>query len=696
MTTFGAYDAGLPCKNTSCKSHGSPHPNCRCYGDMAKGGNVEPFCSSNRSHKSDCEYFADGGEAANQPPMQVYIGNWGDDAKPVENNDQKKADVWGNDAQGIWGDDAKNADNIPKADVWGKDAQEDPNNPQKQPESKYGSTGQQALTGAESFAKGVLGPIATGAEIGLSKLGVPGLSAEDQARREEENPTMSGAGQVAGTVASFAVPEIKALGVLTTMGRAAKLEKLAEGVKYGAKFIQGAISNGLIAAEDEASKIALGQGDPEHASAYRMIHVLAASGLGGLLNVVGGPLANKAKQKLEALADSKVGERALYFMRGMAEQSQPGMRSIAKDAPDALYQAEMGIPKVVKQSYETGKKLARYYGAGTTIGGLGITGYEARKGFEEDGVNGALKGVGKGLLLGFGAKYAAPYAGAAVLKILSKGYTNNILKNVDRVNEAVYGSKMTNKIVDGLFDNAPSITEKVGNEVEKQRERDALDKIIDDNTVEKQAKETSEQNGGNFAEGGEVSIAPDNSFADIYPEQNMVMSAAKGRVAEYLRSQRPNKYPQKLPFDANPDVSAQKKSYHKALDIASNPLSVIENIKKGTLTTDHLKHFNQLYPEINSVLQKKISEKIVHAQLNGKVPSRKIRQGLSMFMGSALSSEFNPENIQAAQAVFSKQDQQSQPQDQKPVQKGSPSKLSKSDQSFLTGGQALQRRSQKV
>src|SRR5260221_13438797 len=63
MTTYGAYNAGLPCKNRACKSHGSPHPNCQCYGsDMAKGGEVKSFCSVDRTHDSKCEYYADGGE----------------------------------------------------------------------------------------------------------------------------------------------------------------------------------------------------------------------------------------------------------------------------------------------------------------------------------------------------------------------------------------------------------------------------------------------------------------------------------------------------------------------------------------------------------------------------------------------------------------------------------------------------------
>jgi hypothetical protein len=54
-----------PCLNPSCRSHGQPHPHCKCYGPgMAEGGSVEGFCASNNPHKASCEYYkmAEGGE----------------------------------------------------------------------------------------------------------------------------------------------------------------------------------------------------------------------------------------------------------------------------------------------------------------------------------------------------------------------------------------------------------------------------------------------------------------------------------------------------------------------------------------------------------------------------------------------------------------------------------------------------------
>lgn len=50
-----------PCQNPNCNSFGKSHPNCRCHGSFAGGGQVKHFCSSENSHDPKCEYYADGG-----------------------------------------------------------------------------------------------------------------------------------------------------------------------------------------------------------------------------------------------------------------------------------------------------------------------------------------------------------------------------------------------------------------------------------------------------------------------------------------------------------------------------------------------------------------------------------------------------------------------------------------------------------
>lgn len=62
--------AGLPCLNPHCKSHGQPHPNCRCYGPggpqaegMAEGGQVHStvYCAYGFPHHAGCSYAKGGG-----------------------------------------------------------------------------------------------------------------------------------------------------------------------------------------------------------------------------------------------------------------------------------------------------------------------------------------------------------------------------------------------------------------------------------------------------------------------------------------------------------------------------------------------------------------------------------------------------------------------------------------------------------
>ena len=61
-----------PCTNPSCKSHGKPHPNCKCappggYAHAA-GGSVRTYCDTKVAHLPDCEYYmAEGGEVPQDP-----------------------------------------------------------------------------------------------------------------------------------------------------------------------------------------------------------------------------------------------------------------------------------------------------------------------------------------------------------------------------------------------------------------------------------------------------------------------------------------------------------------------------------------------------------------------------------------------------------------------------------------------------
>lgn len=178
----------------------------------------------------------------------------------------------------------------------------------------------------------------------------------------------------------------------------------------------------------------------------------------------------------------------------------------------------------------------------------------------------------------------------------------------------------------------------------------------------------------NFAHGGEVApeiVIPKSKpignatndmgkASGIFPEQAMQLGMAKGRINYYLNQIRPQAIKMKLPFDDAMTNPEHEKSYDHALDIANKPLSVLDHIKAGTIAPDHVQHLNAMYPELTNHLRGKISEKIVEAQQKNEKPPFHVRQGISLFMGAPVDSNFTPQNIQAAQATFAIQKAQNQ------------------------------------
>lgn len=661
MTTYGAYDAGLPCKNPSCKSHGVPHPNCRCYGNMADGGSAAPFCSLNRPHKLECEYYADGGDVID--PSQVVV-------------DRPTADA----AQEIPSDQVKIDENQPNDTIDPDQVVAD------KPEDRYSTTGQQILTGIEGAGQGVIGPLMPLAEATLSKLGVPGLSAEERSARENANPAEYKAAEAAGFAGSmyFGVGEFRL---------AAKLAEGAAGLgtlgKLGQAAIKGLVGSETYAIGDEASKWLNDKQDPADAVAGR----LAVNGVLGLLTGgIGYKAGSVAKTKLQEIAAQKIGQRMTMWLEGVGSALQGASEAAAETASNVWEQGS-------KKAFIAGQKFGARIANVPTMVGAGEAVRRGYKGYEEGGLEEGFKQAGVGILEGLMAKGATKTGAYAIPRILSSGIFLDALQTIDYVAQSITGSDAASQAVDAVFGAAPAMVEKTVNSINQERDREKLNDFLENGGIDSEILNQSTPSQP-FAAGGAVIqsnqsgiIDQSKGIAAHYPEQNVILNAAKARVSNYLNSLRPTKNNPKLAFDPEPNDATQKKTYDQALNIAINPLSVLAGIKKGTVDPSQVKHLNALYPEVSALLQKKITERIIKAQMSGERPTHQVRQGLSMFMGTALSSELQPANIIAAQSVFANK-QQAQ---QAPVKKsGNTDKLSKSDQAFLTGGQALSRRAQRV
>lgn len=153
-------------------------------------------------------------------------------------------------------------------------------------EEKYSTPGQQLLTGIEGAAQGIAGPVATAAEAGLSKLGVPGLSPEEQEARASANP-ITRYGSEAASFGAGAFTGVGLPGMLGKIGQgAAEATNLGKATTTGAKIAGLAVSGGAeLAALDTGNEIskAINQ-DPGQTLGNAAVHI----GLSGLLGAAGG------------------------------------------------------------------------------------------------------------------------------------------------------------------------------------------------------------------------------------------------------------------------------------------------------------------------------------------------------------------------------------------------------------------------
>ena len=233
-------------------------------------------------------------------------------------------------------------------------------------------------------------------------------------------------------------------------------------------------------------------------------------------------------------------------------------------------------------------------------------------------------------------------------------------------------------------------------------DNDKLHKYIENGGINQQLDEIKhEQTQDNapqgFAEGGQVQAKPLESkggLASLYPAQNQMLTATKGRVSQYLNSLRPQQ-PSKMMFDKGYHDKAAERTYRSALSIANAPVSVLTHVKNGTLLPEHLQHLASMYPELHDHMSKKITEKLVkHQHDEEKQPSYKTQQALSLFLGAHLTSSLSPDSIQAAQATFAPKQPQ-QPQQPPTKNKKSTNSLSKVSKDYETPEQSRAARANK-
>lgn len=515
-------------------------------------------------------------------------------------------------------------------------------------EAKYGTTGQQALTAIEGLGQGYAGPIATGAEMGLNAVGVPGFKPEDIAGRAETNPVIHGVSEAAGLGA----------GLVTGGGELGLISKglniIPKGgsfyTKLGSAALKGAIEMGAVQGGDEISKAMLGQGDPNDPVGAAISHIGAAMLIGGGTGGVFGVTGQLGAKALEVAESNKLGTKAVNIVKGIGLASEMQEAGVPPEAAEN-YVRQAGTFEDpieyndVKQGinlYQKGMEKVKHAAVKATsdyagFHTLGIPGLVIADSIVAPAIEKILnKPIAKT------TKYIYP----AVLRAISDGQTQGLAHTIDYATKVSKGAAKMNSAVEHLFSIGGQ--QIVNTNAIQQRER--LKELVEDNELGDQISSAGQPQG--YADGGEVSEDPNTTFTSTFPEQAQLLSAAKSRIVSYLGSQRPTPPISQLPFDSYTEDPIKAAHYDRALDIANNPLGLLAKIKTGEVVPEEIQHMTQLYPEIYSQLTQKIEEKLYDSKIDEQNIPFKTLQGISMFLGKPLKSSFTPAYIQAAQSVY--------------------------------------------
>ena len=147
--------------------------------------------------------------------------------------------------------------------------------------------------------------------------------------------------------------------------------------------------------------------------------------------------------------------------------------------------------------------------------------------------------------------------------------------------------------------------------------------------------------------------------ANADPETGMVLQQRLTNAIQFLNSKMPKSavLPGAFVRPYQPS-SLELAKFERYLQIAETPLTVLDEVKHGTLTREHVEALQALYPEIYKQIQQRVMTNINSGQWNLSY-ERKLQLGI--LLGVPADSSLQPESVLQLQATFAPQEEGPQP-----------------------------------
>lgn len=218
---------------------------------------------------------------------------------------------------------------------------------------------------------------------------------------------------------------------------------------------------------------------------------------------------------------------------------------------------------------------------------------------------------------------AKPFAESAINAVAAKGA-------VEYAGSAIKGQKALSEAIGNFFKSGAEIIPK---------------HLMPDAASREDAKKSLE-----FASNPSNLMNAGGSLGHYLPQHATAAAATASRAQNYFASIKP-KQPSVAPFDSEmPIDKAQQANYNRQLDIAQQPLLVVQHAKHGTLMPQDMRTLTVLYPELKDHMASMLGQEMINAKTEGKIIPYKTKLGLSQLVGYPVDSTMTPEAMMAIKA----------------------------------------------
>jgi len=136
----------------------------------------------------------------------------------------------------------------------------------------------------------------------------------------------------------------------------------------------------------------------------------------------------------------------------------------------------------------------------------------------------------------------------------------------------------------------------------------------------------------------------------VAPNIAQSLQVIGARALNYLHSQMPKPSSEMVGDQDYEPSKTQQRDWLHSHDIVNDPISVLDHVRHGTLTSKHMDALSQVHPELLNEMREKVMGEMEPAKVKNLPSSTK--QSLSLFLGNPITQSVTPQSILANQTAI--------------------------------------------